>query len=399
MNLIILKYNNRKILDYFKGITLFLIALVVVCGSGNILVIAAILSLVVCYIDKNRFSNLKNPYFNKTILLLFLYILIMLLESYLISNDIGVKYSLRTFEKISSFLLIYIFLGHVKNFWIISIIGVGCGLFINDIVVFSNYLASNNERVESLFGHPNKTGSIMAFIFPFYIYTIDEFKKDKLLLIFSACVIIGIIFCLYVSDSRGSYMAFIAEIICIISLYLYRKKVLKFNIKFFLLIILLIVISIMVYILLNQRPYDYERVLLWTAAWEMFLDNPVTGVGISKFNDVYREGYISILAKEPYLSNPHNLYLDLLSSTGIIGFCSYFALLIWQCKICLKSSNLIEKNSNSIFSISDMFFISIIGLLIHNLVDVTSTLRDYMLIYYFMWSLCCWKFKTCINQK
>ena len=62
MNLIILKYNNRKILDYFKGITLFLIALAVGCGAGNILGIAAILSLVVCYIDKNRFSNLKNPY-------------------------------------------------------------------------------------------------------------------------------------------------------------------------------------------------------------------------------------------------------------------------------------------------------------------------------------------------
>ena len=73
----------------------------------------------------------------------------------------------------------------------------------------------------------------------------------------------------------------------------------------------------------------YARFEIWKVAWAMWLDNPVFGVGISSFQDAYRE-MASIVFSAPNGPSPmpgdimeqthaHNLFLMLASATGILG--------------------------------------------------------------------------------
>lgn len=60
------------------------------------------------------------------------------------------------------------------------------------------------------------------------------------------------------------------------------------------------------------------RVFLWESAIEMWVRNPIIGVGIGQFISYSPEifGYT-------FYNIPHNTYLTFLSETGILGFCAF----------------------------------------------------------------------------
>ena len=67
VNLVMVNNTSNKLLENIKCISLLLIAFAVGCGSGEVLGIASVLSLIACVFDKERFANFKKDYFNKTI--------------------------------------------------------------------------------------------------------------------------------------------------------------------------------------------------------------------------------------------------------------------------------------------------------------------------------------------
>ncbi len=70
----------------------------------------------------------------------------------------------------------------------------------------------------------------------------------------------------------------------------------------------------------------FIRINLWQSAWQMFQDNPLTGVGLDNFLYRYRTRYITPAAwADPNLNHPHNVILDFATRLGIGGV---FAL-IW----------------------------------------------------------------------
>lgn len=66
-----------------------------------------------------------------------------------------------------------------------------------------------------------------------------------------------------------------------------------------------------------------ERLLIWKAAWRMFLDHPWRGVGIGSFGVAYAR-YRLPEAREPEVSFAHNLVLNLLAETGVLGFGAFW---------------------------------------------------------------------------
>lgn len=66
------------------------------------------------------------------------------------------------------------------------------------------------------------------------------------------------------------------------------------------------------------------RLSLWGVAWNLFLGSPFYGVGLGNFQDLYGY-YIPSLAAGT--AGVHNLYLHLLSETGLLGFSAFFVLL------------------------------------------------------------------------
>jgi O-antigen ligase len=97
------------------------------------------------------------------------------------------------------------------------------------------------------------------------------------------------------------------------------------------------------FILIYQDVWNlnsvYDRIYFWKVAWQMWLDHPVFGVGISSFQDAYREMAASGLVPEfiapdgstfsaSEQTHAHNLVLMLISCTGLLGLGAFTWLFI-----------------------------------------------------------------------
>lgn len=69
------------------------------------------------------------------------------------------------------------------------------------------------------------------------------------------------------------------------------------------------------------------RFTIWSIALEGFAERPLLGWGQENFNYVFNEHYDpSLYSQEPWFDRVHNVYLDWLIATGVLGFLSYLAL-------------------------------------------------------------------------
>jgi O-antigen ligase len=72
---------------------------------------------------------------------------------------------------------------------------------------------------------------------------------------------------------------------------------------------------------LETRGFEEDRLLLYRRGLELFLQNPLTGVGLDNYNVAAGLG-----------SDSHSEYLDVLVGTGVVGAVLYFSIyvLLWR---------------------------------------------------------------------
>jgi len=181
----------------------------------------------------------------------------------------------------------------------------------------------------------NGFGTVLATTIPLVQLRIFS-SKDKLWHIISLIILItGLI----LSMSQGAILGLIfGEILTFV---LGNKRVKKQILLLVLLGILILSIflirslrvkdNLFSYFLTRLDPFSTsktERIYIWKSAWKMFLDHPFLGVGFATFSKVYPY-YRLPQAKKVNMSFAHNLPLNLLAETGILGFIS-FSLLVFQ---------------------------------------------------------------------
>ena len=76
-----------------------------------------------------------------------------------------------------------------------------------------------------------------------------------------------------------------------------------------------------------------SRLALWGAAGAMFVQHPVLGVGYGNYRSLYGD-YIPGAA--PDQLDAHNLYLQFLSETGVIGFAIFFVIITTFARMAIK---------------------------------------------------------------
>ena len=59
---------------------------------------------------------------------------------------------------------------------------------------------------------------------------------------------------------------------------------------------------------------------IYTAAYKIFLDNKLLGVGVKNFRIVCNDPRYFVKERNACSTHPHNTYIQILSETGIIGF-------------------------------------------------------------------------------
>lgn len=172
---------------------------------------------------------------------------------------------------------------------------------------------------------------------------------------------------------------------------IYRFIFLKRNRKMFRYILMLIGILGLLMLCIPQMlerlhsitdlnyPANFERLLIWKGSWRIFLDHPLLGIGPDTFVTVYSQWYISPLNIERAYAHTHNVFLQYMVETGILGFCS-FLYLFGQI---LHDSYVkyINKSYNTWFLAT---FLITISLLIQGLTDYLFQQPDNMWLYCFI---------------
>lgn len=74
------------------------------------------------------------------------------------------------------------------------------------------------------------------------------------------------------------------------------------------------------------------RNLLWEAAWRVFLNNPMFGIGFGSFPDYY--GDYMVERGAAYLT--HSIYFGMLAETGVVGTFLFCSLFVWGVARTLK---------------------------------------------------------------
>lgn len=111
------------------------------------------------------------------------------------------------------------------------------------------------------------------------------------------------------------------------------------------------------FVLLQPRPESLSasgviadgRWGLWTLAWAVFRAHPFFGAGIWQYNSAFRALGLVPTQDEITISHPHNIYLDLLCSHGLIGttlgLIFLFGMVVWGLKHLLPQLRLIARGS------------------------------------------------------
>ncbi|MCK5028114.1 MAG: O-antigen ligase family protein [Bacteroidales bacterium] len=156
-------------------------------------------------------------------------------------------------------------------------------------------------------------------------------KKNNFFRIF---FIVFFLFMLLWSGSKGPFLG----VVLIFLVYLGRNYIKKANLKILLLFLFFIVLLYCIYLLdirqlrfiskLIENPIGYlsgegsgsigVRIDLSSIAFKSFIDSPIIGNGFGSFieNSTYLHKY------------PHNVYLELLSETGILGLSAIIVIIV-----------------------------------------------------------------------
>lgn len=68
------------------------------------------------------------------------------------------------------------------------------------------------------------------------------------------------------------------------------------------------------------------RLLLWGVAWDLFVHSPILGVGWGNFVELYGPYLSSFSFIPPGVFAVHNIYLQFLTETGLVGFATFSSL-------------------------------------------------------------------------
>lgn len=219
-----------------------------------------------------------------------------------------------------------------RGFMVMTVLMLYLSIWVRTTGKFSELMAGSLNYTQELTINPNLVGLVMLWGFAGILFlwkTTTRIALRAILIVLA----IGCIFTLISTGSRGSFIGFLFFVALWI-IFCYGKKLLR-NMKSLAMIIL--VIAGIYYIAVKVVPQTYlgvklmrsaevggldeTRTGLYKEAMEMFLSNPVAGVGLGNFT-----------VHSSFQLYSHSDYAEILSTTGFVGFTLYFPIyiILWR---------------------------------------------------------------------
>lgn len=300
------------------------------------LVIAIIMFLVLAY---KREIDLYELFSKKGCKYVFLFWLALFLSSIF---GMDVLLSLREIWQVYVYRMLPFFLAAAlynkvdKKQWEIIFLCLFISLSLTSIVALYQYF-QGVLRPGGLSSHYMHLGGYYVVLLPvFLIFLLSEdcfswIKGKKILYFLFTICFAGLV----VNNTRGAWIA-----VGIVSLVVFFVLGIRYPRK---LICTLLIFGLGIGVVANNSYFSQrfksivsmknqsnnERILIWKSAYKMIKDYPVIGVGPGNFTDLYQKKYISPNAKEPSLRHCHNIFLQILTENGVIGFFSFLVLYLY----------------------------------------------------------------------
>ncbi len=227
----------------------------------------------------------------------------------------------------------------------------------------------NEKRVYSFFIYSNVFGAYLNLFIPvlFFLFLKSKSPEEKMTRYISLSLFILTFVTLFFTRSIGVILSLFSGIV--IGLLFFSEKI-KGKIKniIFGLLVLFIISIIIVFSIRIKDVSDPDslanpfvmRLFNWSSALKIFIDNPLTGVGLGNFGDIYPKYLI-----KGETQHVHNSYLELLLESGLIAF----MVLLLICIEFFRKSRFDFANTGLKPGLNLFIFISIIIFILHNFVD------------------------------
>lgn len=124
----------------------------------------------------------------------------------------------------------------------------------------------------------------------------------------------------------------------------------------------------------DRQSSSSVRVQVWTVALNEIKENPVLGIGLGGFENVYGKKAVEILGTEPYektMLHPHNLMLSSWLNAGVLG-------LISICWFTISVFLVLKKKDR----MSVVFIAMFLAIFVHGIVDQPFWKNDLALIWW-----------------
>jgi O-antigen ligase len=300
-----------------------------------------------CWLILIIFNPKYRPKFNLLLLALIFYLAILILTSILGANFSSSFWS--KYERMTGLLMHFHLFGFFltissvfkKEDWQkVFLVSILVAAILGSLSFFSQEIELlKHARGGSTIGNSSFMGVYLLFNIFLGIYLIWENSLKENWKIFSGILIFIIILALFLSDARAAILSFLGGIILIFFLYLALAiknnylKILGKTLLFFSFLIFLI----SCFLLFQKGSFLQEkfiqlatkaRLIVWQIAWQGFLEKPFFGWGPENFEVPFAKYFhpclfLSECGGEIWFDRAHNIILDTLINSGILGLLSY----------------------------------------------------------------------------
>lgn len=203
----------------------------------------------------------------------------------------------------------------------------------NDFVSWNN---PYNSMIATV-GNPNFASSLLAIVTLISLFSLVNKQFSPMYKTIALLVVLSSIGLIINSQSRQGLLVIAFALVFYLTIYILLNSK-KF--KILVVVTATMLSSLAVLGMLQIGPLTsilYKnsvtvRGYYWRAAWKMFLDKPLTGVGLDRYGAYFKEfreaSYSLNYGFDITSSNAHNVYLQLLSTGGIFVGLTYLVLLV-----------------------------------------------------------------------
>jgi len=326
---------------FFLDYLLFSLAPAIIIGNAaiNIVCFLIFLSFVLNVIFKQKI--LKNY---KVFIKFFIFLISLLIINIILSKDLilSAKATLGIFRYIVIFLSILYCLGNIKNFEklflklifiiiIFVIIDTYFQYFFKKDIFGFEVTSSHGNRLSGPFGSELVVGSFISKLFFLSLSYLFLIKKEK----YVHCFIFLSIVIVILSNERSASIMLVFS--TLIFYFLFIKSI---KLKFVYIFSILILLSSMFSLNQNLKKHfitipvkhfkDNHHKAHFLTGIEIYKNYKIFGSGVKTFREICSEEKYENIDSKYYrnrcASHPHNIYIEILSDTGLTGFLLFISI-------------------------------------------------------------------------